>query len=177
MLSHFRKVVISTFIALYIIGAGLWLLCPSPRRDDLLRPMEPVILFSGLWQAYTMFCPNPRDVNLTIEAHLTYADGTKKIWHYPQMEKLNYFERMYKERYRKYGYDHLNWDAEKVLWPDFARYIARINSSPSMSVSSIDLVRRWSVIPPANIGMGKPAPPLDKEYKFFTYQVKDGDLK
>jgi hypothetical protein len=156
---------------------ALWLLMPSPRRDALLKPMEPAILYTGLWQAWTMFSPDPRSVNLDLDAIITYEDGSTETWIYPRADKYSLLERVPKERFRKYGYDHLNWDAEKELWPDFAGWVARTHNTAGKRPKQIKLERHFAYIPPPEEGLGKPAPPHSEHYLFFTYDVKPGDLK
>jgi hypothetical protein len=172
-----RIPVISTFLIFYIYGITLWLLLPSPRRDAILKPVEPLITYTGLWQGWTMFSPDPRMVNLDLDAIITYSDGTTTVWQYPRVDKLAFFEKMLKERYRKFGYDHLNWAAEKILWPDFARWVARINNSGGPTPVKVQLERHWAHVPPPEKGIGNPLPPHANQYLFFTYEVKPEDLQ
>lgn len=172
-----RKPAISAFVAVYAFAAFLWLLPGSPRRDDFLRPLEPAILYLGLWQVYTMFAPNPRLFNPNIDVEMKCSDGTRLLWHYPRMEQFNLLERMQKERFRKYGYEHLNDDSEKMLRTDFARWLARQCLATGKIPTTLTFIRRWADIPPPDKGLGKPLPPHSNEFIFFRYEVRPEDLK
>lgn len=175
--NNIRKPIISAFILIYLMCVTLWLMAPSPRRNALVDLYQPVMLWSGLWQSFDVFAPNPRDVNLDLEAHITYSDGSKSIWKYPRIDQMGLIERTIHERWRKFGLDHLNWEKEKNLWPDFARFVAYQENSANRHPVTIVLVRHWAYIPKPEKGLGQPPPPHNSEYEFFTYTVKPEDLR
>ena len=84
----------------------------------------------GLRQDWMMFAPNPMRENTFIDAEITYRSGRKSIWTFPQMQELGYAERYAKERYRKFANERLWVKDASSLWPDAARYIARLNREP-----------------------------------------------
>jgi len=170
------ELAISIFAAFYMLLIGLWLMPPSFFRNTVLKPFVPLILFSGLWQTYTVFSP-PRIVNLDLQAIIFFNDGSQKNWSYPRMERLGLFDRAQKERFRKYGYDHLNSDADGMIRPDFARYLARLNDAPGHRPVSVLLIRHWIAIPPPENGLGKPLPEHSNQCQFFRYQIQPGDLQ
>jgi hypothetical protein len=90
----------------------------------------------GLRQDWMMFAPNPMRENTFIDAEITYRSGRKSIWTFPQMPELGYAERYAKERYRKFANERLWVKEASFLWPDAARYIARLNREPSDPVRS-----------------------------------------
>lgn len=140
--------------------------------------LTPVVLYTGLWQNYAVFSPNPRNINVHLEAIVTYNDGSARVWYYPRMERLGLIDRTFKERYRKYGHDHLNWAADKKLWPDFARFVARqMNNVPNAQPIQVELKRFWQKIPPPEIGLGHPMPEHVNEFIFYTYPVLREDLQ
>ena len=171
-----RKIMISLFVVMYICAIGLWLLPDSETKETLIAPLEPFILYTGLWQTYTVFAPNPRNFNLDLQATIVYRDGSSSVWKYPRMEQMGLLERMEKERFRKYGYDNLNSADNRVLWPDFARYVARLNRRDGNQPALITLERNWADIAAPAVGMGKPLPAHDHHRRFFTYTVVRGDL-
>lgn len=172
-----RKPLISLFILSYMVCISLWVMAPSKRRDDVIRSFEPAVLWAGLWQSYDVFSPNPRDINLDLEGLVTFDDGSTTIWKYPRMEQMGIVERVIHERWRKLGHDHLNWEKEKQLWPDFARFIARTVNSENKHPASVVLVRHWIAIPKPKDGFGKPLPPHTNRYEFYSYKVQEEDLK
>lgn len=91
------------------------------------------------------------------------------------MEKLGLFERYCKEHYRKYGNDCLN--ESQLLWPDFARFVARLNDEQTKHPVTVALTRTSADVPPIEEGLGKPNPEQKKQYRFFLYRVVPEDLK
>lgn len=174
-----RRALINAFIVAYVVLLSLTLMPGSwAWRNAVLRMFNPIILYAGLWQNYSVFSPNVRDINLHIEAIVTYQDGTQIVWPFPRMERLPLFHRIYLERYRKFGHDHLNWDHERVLWPDFARFVARrMNDRGDNKPREIVLKRYWQRIPPPQVGLGRPAPEHINAYEFYRYNVRPEDLQ
>lgn len=173
-----RRIIVNTFIICYITLITLWLMPEKWKwREVVLPTIRPLILFTGLWQNFAVFSPNPRNINLHLDAIVHYEDGTSGVWHYPRMERLPLVERTFEERYRKYGHDHLNWDKERQLWPDFARFVARRMNKYAAKPQEIILKRYWALIPPPEQGLGKPAPEHTNTHLFFRYKVKPEDLQ
>lgn len=175
--SRLRKPAISAFIIMFVYATALWLMAPFPARDALLRPLFPYIFYVGMWQQYDAFAPSPRMTNIDITAVVTYADGSTTIWQYPRVETMGFLQRMQKERFRKYGYDYLNWEDYEYLCPDFCRWVARMHNKDGKTPLAVALERHEATIPPPDQGMGKPPPPHDFTFQFFKYEVKPEDLK
>ncbi|MBY0546576.1 MAG: hypothetical protein K2W95_04750 [Candidatus Obscuribacterales bacterium] len=175
--SKLPRAAVSCFIAAYATGIGLWLCPPSLWRDNIVRHYEPLILWMGLWQDFAMFAPDPRKINLHIEALITYSDGSTVAYTFPRMEKLDLGTRILKERYRKYANDFLNWDKDKILWGDAARFVARSHFKPDKCPVTVELIRYWAEIPPPEIGVGKPLPPQDHKYSFFSKTFTADELQ
>jgi hypothetical protein len=170
------RIAINIFIAFHLIAITCW---SAPFAGPLVgvfrEKLRPYFVWSGLFQSWDMFSPDPRSVNSYLEAVLIYNDGSTKLWSFPRMELLGLNERYAKERYRKYE-ENLQTNQNADLWPDAARYIARLNSDPSHPVKTVMLVVRWSdIIPPAN-GNDYGRGPWQVNV-FYTYTVKPEDLK
>lgn len=92
------------------------------------------------------------------------------------MERLNLLTRIPKERYRKFFDDNASF-ALPLLWPEIARYVARINydsvDNPPVVVS---LIRYWSMILPIDKGLKCPNVPQYENKGLLTYTVKPEDL-
>ena len=173
--SPFRKTVITLFIIFYIMSVILWVLPWSRTRDFFIKPITQQIYYTGIWQGFAVFAPDPRKENYRIYATIRYDDGTEKIWHYPAMEKLGLFERYCKEHWRKYGNDCLN--GNNLLWPDFARWVARANDEKSKHPLTVALTRTRTETMPPEDGFGKPNPEQLEKYQFYLYRVLPEDLK
>lgn len=165
---------VSAFIVFYLVAVIIWI-CPWSRaKETLVKPYEEQMYFFGCWQGFAVFAPDPRKVNFRIHAKITYDDGSVFVWHYPAMEKLGFFERYYREHYRKFGNDCLN--STELLWRDFARFVARKNDRAGKHPVTVALTRTWADVLPIEKGMGKPNPEQSEKYQFYLYKVESGDL-
>jgi hypothetical protein len=143
------------------------------RLRDGLSPYATAL---GLRQDWMMFAPNPTRENTFIDAEITYRSGRKRIWTFPQMQELGYAERYAKERYRKFANERLWVKEASFLWPDAARYIARLNREPSDPPRIVKLAHYRCIIPWAPPPGEEPPPERWEREVFFTYTVNPGDL-
>lgn len=90
------------------------------------------------------------------------------------MDLLSLSEKYSKERYRKFIEVLLN-DQNSVLWPDVARYVARLPGIRASNPQKILLLAKWSTIIYRDDGTFTRSP-LD-ENVFYRYDVKPGDLR
>ncbi len=171
------RLLVSVFLVLYVGTTTLSLLPTSRIRNSLFDPIRPVILYTGLWQNFILFAPDPPKSNIDLRATISKRNGEIERWQFPRMDKLNIFDRIEKERYRSFGSDYVNFN--EVLRPDLARFIARLyrDSSNDNSPQIVTLERYWADIPPPNVGINKPSPSHDNHCTIFTYQVKPSDLQ
>jgi len=143
------------------------------RLRDGLSPYASAL---GLRQDWMMFAPNPMRENTFIDAEITYRSGRKRIWTFPQMQELGYAERYAKERYRKFANERLWVKEASFLWPDAARFVARLNREPSDPPRIVKLAHYRCIIPWAPPPGEEPPPERWEREVFFTYTVNPGDL-
>jgi hypothetical protein len=129
--------------------------------------------FAGLSQNWGMFSPNPPVANVRVEAEVVYRDGQRRVWKFPLPQDLSYTQRYFRERFRKWANDNVRFDDKSALWPDTARYIARLNNDRSNPPLFVRLIRYFAQIAPP--GSNETSPP--QRDVFFTYVVKPGDLE
>lgn len=153
------------------------------RPSDLtaLSPLRNYILFLGIDQDWRVFAPKPRDTNLHLVAVVTRQDGTLELWEYPRMERMNFVDRLYRERFRKYAHDNVAWGGFESFLPDLALYIARLNNNPGNPPVRVSLVRYSAPIPVPTAGVNhdfpEALPPQSDTETITTYAVKPGDLE
>ena len=147
----------------------------TPLTQRFRNAMRPYLVYTGLFQKWDMFAPDPSKLNNFIGAMITYNDGDSKLWTFPRMENLGYVDKYFDERFRKYANDCLRLDDYSALWPDAARYVARVNNRPGNPPVGVQLIRYWSIVPPPG-GNGEETPPNWNQYAFYRYQVQPGDL-
>src|ERR1700735_3111682 len=174
-LQSIKRVALNAFIIFHLIAIVCW---SVPINNAVIHfvkeSVRPYFLWTGLFQSWDMFGPDPKSVNSYLEAVVIYDDGTSQLWSFPRMELLSYSDRYFKERYRKYEENLQNNDFAD-LWPDAARYIARLDSNSTHRVQKVLLVVRWSDIIPRSDNTYDRGP-WDGDV-FFTYIVKPEDLQ
>ena len=175
-LQRFQKVAISAFVATYVFAIGFWLLEPCPLRTVMLTPFQQPVMLLGLWQCWSVFAPSPRKCNIRLDAEVVYADGSSGFWQYPRIETYSGLANMSAERWRKLGYDQLNWEPNSYLWPEFSRWLARQMSAPKNPVVEVSLRRHWKNINPPPQELHGQTGSIGS-YVFYTYKVKPEDLK
>jgi len=127
--------------------------------------------WSGLTQGWALFAPEPAAMNAYIVAQITYRDGQKKFWKFPMPQDYGYYRRYFMARRLRWSMDNLQQE-NAALWPDAARYVARVNNDPNNPPVSVALIRHWSFIPPPMSGQ----PETWSQSVFFTYTVSPLDL-
>lgn len=174
---------LGVLIAAHILAILTWSVPgDAPAVKRIRHFFEPYLLYTGLWQSWDMFSPNPMSINAYLEAELTMANGTKKVWEFPRMEKMGLFDKFRYERYRKWAIDRVRLDAYSGIWPETARYIARLfYDDPAGPPREITLVRHWRTIKDPRqlwIPLGKENELLKEDsYAFFHYNVRPEDIQ
>lgn len=170
------RILISGFLAFNLFAIVSWCVpLDSPLLSVCRNAVRPYLLWTGLFQKWDMFAPEPSRLNCYVGAQVVFRDGHSALWTFPRMENLGIVDKYFKERYRRYANDSIRRDDNAADWPDAARYIARLNSSPSNPPVAVNLIRYWSVVPPPTAdGSYQPAP--WEQYIFFRYTVAPGDL-
>jgi hypothetical protein len=174
-LSLARNIAINFFLVFHIVTITFW--CLPINSALVLECREivwPYFLWTGLFQSWDAFSPNPRATNNYLEALIIYRDGSTEYWTFPRMQLLGLTERYYRERYRKFEENLL--EAEHSgLWPDAARHVARFHSGGSVPPATVMLLVRWSNIIQHDDGTFERTP--WDTHVFFSYTVTPEDLK
>ena len=169
-----KRVAINTFLSFHILAIACWCLpVTTPLTMAFRDLLRPYFVWSGLFQSWDMFSPSPKSINSYVEAIVLYKDGNTRIWAFPRMERLSLTSRYFKERYRKFV-ENFKEDKFALLWPDAARFIARLNNNGPNPVKMVLLVRHWSNIVPRMDGTKTPEP--WDAHVFYGYMVRPEDL-
>lgn len=140
------------------------------RKNDVLNNY---LTWTGLWQGWDMFAPNPANVDIYLTSEVTYQDGSKKPGYFPRIKDLPIWEKYFKERYRKF-YERANQDSNRWLWPAIAQRIAYENdtdrANPPVSVA---LTRHWREAKP----LGQPTPEIYETYTYYNEKVDPTRLR
>lgn len=90
---------ISAFLLFHILAISCWALpLNNPLISSFRYLIRPYFIWSGLFQSWDMFSPDPKRVNSYLEAIVIYKDGSSTLWSFPRMELLSPNERYAKER-------------------------------------------------------------------------------
>ena len=135
--------------------------------------VRPYMLWTGLFQSWDTFAPNPPVVNSYVKAVVVTHDRHLHVWAFPRMEELSLGQRYGKERYRKFAEVMLQ-PNNADLWPDIAKHIARLFNSQADPPETIVLVQYQADITP---GADETHEPTPRTSEFFEYDVQPEDLK
>jgi hypothetical protein len=173
-LSDRKRRMLSLFIALNVAATCLWAApIHAPMVSKLIGRAGLYLRWSGLGMGWAFFAPNPWNKNVFLTAELTYADGRQKTWKFPMPEDYGYFHRYLMSRSFMWAYETLPMDENAPLWPDAARYVARVNNDSDSSPATVKLTRHWAFIPDP----GSNRQETWNEFDFFTYKVEARDLQ
>lgn len=168
------RLLISLFLLFHLCVICVWAFPYNVRVFMRIKKViAPYMLWSGLTQGWALFAPDPMYVNTYVDARVTYRDGRTKSWKFPMPQDFGYYRRYFMERDRKWSSDNLLLDSNAFLWPDAARYIARLNDDPGDPPVMVELTRHWSYIVPPNSSQAA----TWSQYTFFKYSVLPGDLE
>ena len=140
-------------------------------QNDKLKesPLRHYVLFTGLWQSWDMFAPNPANTDIYLTAEVVYKDHTMLMFQYPRMKLLPVGQKYYSERYRKF-FERANQDKNRSMWPGVARAIAiRCNSNPDNPPVEVTLIRHYKTVQRPDAQQW----PSYKTARFYTYQVTE----
>ncbi len=171
---NWKRKAVTAFLVFHLVAITCWCLPVNSLVPGRVKEVvRPYMLWAGLFQAWDMFAPEPSKLNLYVEARITFRDGQTRVWKFPRMQELGFVERYIKERYRKFATERLRVDENAALWPDAARYIARVNNNPANPPVVVELERSWFEIPPEGWNL----PEQWNHFVFYRYPVRAGDLR
>lgn len=171
----YRKEILTLFICYNVISVGFHLCAPGLFRDRVLGALNPYLWYTGLWQDFCVFVPNPKDYNVHLTANVHFKGGQIMEYKFPNPADDNQFKRMTTERYRKWVHDNVNAPVYKVWWPDTCKWIARKYKMDAANPPiKVELIRHWTdILPPGSPSPVGPSHVLN----FYTYELRAGDLQ
>lgn len=172
--SGFLHGAISIFILFNMVAILSWAIplnvAPLPQIKEIVRPY---LLWTGLFQSWDFFAPNPRPVNSYIQAVALTQNHRMRVFNFPRMEQLSYSNRYREERYRKFA-EVLCDSRYAALWPDVARRVARLLDNPTDPPQMVILMKFQA---PIQYGVTPAQEPVPKPEFFYEYYVSGEDLR
>lgn len=162
----FLQGAISGFILFHLIAIACWALPLnfSPVKD-VREFVRPYMLWTGLFQSWDTFAPDPKAINSYLEAVAITQNRKQKVWVFPRMEQLGYGARYREERYRKFA-EVLPQRSLSAMWPDVAQRVTRLFDDPSDPPAVILLIQFQAPIQP---WMKQGVEPALKPNIFYEY--------
>ena len=167
-----RRGAISVFILFHLIA----ITCEAIPADfspikNVRQLIEPYMVWTGLFQRWDMFAPDPPTVNSYVKTVVISRDRHMQVWSFPRMEELGFGERYRKERYRKF-LEVLPQQQNAPLWPDVARHLAMQFDSPTDPPDKVLLIEFQSDIHP-----GAEVSPAPRPNIFYEDYLQPGELQ
>jgi hypothetical protein len=170
----FLRGAISVFILFNMIAILSWAIplnvTPLRQIKEIVRPY---LLWTGLFQSWDFFAPNPRPVNSNIQAVAVTQEHHMRVFDFPRMEQLSYGKRYREERYRKFA-EVLCDSQYAALWPDVARHVARLLNNSTDPPQMVILTKFEA---PIKYGVTAAQEPVPKPEFFYQYYVSGEDLR
>jgi hypothetical protein len=158
VLDQARRAAINIFLIVNIVAIACWVIpSDSPVLKRTKDVFKPYLVWSGLFQSWDTFAPNPTAVNSNIKAVIFTRNHHVHVWAFPRMEELSLSERYRKERYRKFT-EVLPAAKFATLWPDVADHLARSFKDPKDPVEKVMLIQFSSGIDIRSAQIGDPTP-------------------
>ncbi|MGC2398914.1 MAG: hypothetical protein WA510_03995 [Acidobacteriaceae bacterium] len=166
-----RRGAISAFILFHLVAIAC-VAIPAKTLAGAKDLFMPYMRWSGLFQSWDMFAPEPQSVDSYLKAVVITRDHHIKVWSFPRMEELSLFQKFRKERYRKFA-EVLPQPQFAPLWPDVASHVARFFNSPADPPEKILLIQFQT-----KIGADSREPePTARPNVFYDDYLQPGDLK
>jgi hypothetical protein len=168
----FLQGVISVFILFHLVAIICWAtpirFLPFAAVNEMTRPY---MLWTGLFQSWDTFAPDPVRTNTYVKAIVITQKGHVRVWSFPRMDQLGFGQRYEKERYRKFVEDVLR-EQNALLLPDVARHIARFYNDPADRPQKVLLIKFQTDITPGSEHEREPKPT-----EFYDEDIDPEDLR
>ena len=152
-----RHRIAAIFVAVHLVVISLFSFPMNfPPLNALRDFFAPYVRCIGLNETWNTFAPNPKSAEQYLKAVVITVHDETKVYSFPRMENLSYFERYRKERYRKFAESVLCKDCSG-LWPDLEREVARRMANPNDLPDRIILIKFESPIDPKTGAIGDEA--------------------
>lgn len=166
---QWKRALLNVFIAFHLVAFAVWGMPSGAFRAQITALYATYFYKGGLWHSWNMFAPKPLSTNIDVQATVKYSDGSKATWIAPRMEELQGFDRLGKERFRKWR-ERIKSDAHSIIWDDAARWIAReMNTKPGNPPVEVKMTRYWKDVPKPRARDFQPLPVVYAKTNSSTY--------
>jgi len=173
------KATVSAFVAIFFIVNLVWLFGNDPITFRAKIYLKPLVVALGWIQNWAVFTPKTRHTIHHESAIITFADDSQKIYEFPRMEKLDYWQKFRHEKLRASLSDTIAWPGNENYLPSLAALLAKSNANPVNQPTKVTLIMNYMIIPPPQEGrilLRDALPEHSNKMVFFIYKVKPRDL-
>lgn len=184
------KSLLALFMLAYWLPVCFWLFRDMPSQMVNPTPSSPLkaaleaismkcMIASGSTQHWSVFSPTLNHTIYHETAIITFRDGTNKIYEFPRMAKLSYFERFKHEKLRKIFGDCIPWPGYEQFLPSVARYLAQSNNDIANPPAMLIFEQNYNVNPkpdPNNWNYRDKLPWHTGKTITFVYTIRKNDL-
>jgi hypothetical protein len=155
-----RRVLVSTFLMFHISASVLFAMPTCPLRAWGFGLVRYYILPLGLWDAWTMFAPNPLTEVLTLEAELIDSRGLRYNFAFPRQADYSVWRGVPRFRHSKFAVNIADPDPDvDPLRLHAARHVARQLALPAEAFpADVHLLVRAQPMPPPGTAPSGPSP-------------------
>ena len=170
-MESFRASLLAFLAIFYMVSSFFWSMPDGfVLKNAVVANVAPFFRWSGLWQGWAMFAPNPIAEDVYVSAVAYFADQSSSTWILSKMDDFDYATRYGKERWRKWANDNLRSDTNRALWQPAAEYLARtMETQYGKKIQKLDLIRHWhNAVIPTDV---KILPARENWHKFVFYTL------
>jgi hypothetical protein len=157
------RVLLTTLSVVLVVTLVMWNFPDPDVRSSAQDQLRPVVNALVINQGWGLFAPNPTRSSVRVYAEVTFEDGSREVFDFPDGEPFVGALREF--RWRKLE-RRIRDDDNSELWRPVASWIADEVARPDVVVTKVGLIREVSRLPSA--GSGKPL--VWRVERFHTYQ-------
>ncbi|WP_165069171.1 hypothetical protein [Paludisphaera rhizosphaerae] len=168
------KLAVSAFVLFHMTATLVWVVPDSAVKATMFPWFRSYMIPLALWQAWGMFAPEPVQTSYTLEAEVSDAKGISRIYEFPKVADLPWWEKMPKFRYPKLAAN-LAVDEFKPLREVAARHAVRsLSVEPKSFPVTVQLY--YQVVKPPPFGtsqVDRMTPPTIETMAAFQFDSWD----
>jgi hypothetical protein len=166
-----RRLAISAFLLFHLTATAIWVMPISPIRNRCTPTLRYYMLPLGMWQAWSMFAPDPIQNTVMLEAEVIDVRGVRYNFAFPRMADYSWWQGIPRFRYSKYS---ANLACDEMAMPrEFAAHhvLRRLKVPADVYPVSVHLLYKVKPTPPpGTTEVGEPAV-ATKPYVVGTVRV------
>jgi hypothetical protein len=170
-----RRLAISAFVLFHVAATAIWVMPTCPLRNQCVPFLQYYMLPTGMWQAWSMFAPDPIQHTVMLEAEAIDCKGVRYAFRFPRMADYTWWQGIPRFRYSKYA---ANLVSEEFAVPRqfAAHHVLRCLKLPaSVYPVSVHLMYQLRPTPPPGTTAGADPMKPTKPYVIGTIRVDSPD--